>query len=198
MQFHYGHPPTPHVPFENPEKLDIDYTRLHLWALILALVVLGPTIFLVSLPVVPIKEFLNVFELGPFAFLGLLLLTVVVHEVLHMMTHPGFGFSRSSFFGILPKSFLIYASYQGTQSRARLTITLLTPFLVLTLGMLAACKAGLIPASWMPMASGIALLNGMAAAGDLILTWIVMTKIPAGARIAGDFFEGAPIRAGAA
>ena len=78
--------------------------------------------------------------------------------------HPGFGFSRWSYCGVLPKSFLIYASYQGTQSRTRVLVTLVAPFLVLTVGLFAASVFGWIPDAWIPMAFGIVMLNGMTCA----------------------------------
>lgn len=193
MRFHYGFPPEADPPFANPRKIVVDYTTLHVQALLVSILAIGPILYLACRLKFGNPEIFGIFELGPLSFLGLMAATIFAHELIHLFSHPFIGLSRQSYIGVLPKSFLVYASYQGLQTRSMLLLTLLAPFSILTVLPIAACWMGTLPKDWISAAIGVAIINGMAASGDLIQTLVVIRKIPSGAMIRGEYY-GTPIK----
>lgn len=187
MRFHYGFPPEVDPPLVNPRRIVVDYTRLHLQALFLSMLVIGPALYFVYGLKFESGMILGIFEYGPFSFLGMLVGVIIAHELIHLFSHPYMGLSRKSYVGLLPKSFLVYASYQGMQARNTLLLTLFAPFVLLTAFPVAACLTDVLPGSWISAAIGISIINGMAASGDLILAILVL-RIPRGAMIQGHHY----------
>lgn len=188
MRFHYGFPPEAEPLIKKPRKIIVDYTKLHVQALLVSMLVIGPTLYLACRLKFANSTIFGIFELGPFSFLGLMAGTILAHELIHLISHPHIGLSQNSYIGVLPKSFLVYASYQGIQTRSTLILTLLAPFALLTVLPIAACLMDVLPKDWVSVAIGILIINGMAASGDLIQTALVIKNIPSSAMIHGEYY----------
>ena len=108
--------------------------------------------------------------------LAAIALLVVVHELLHAAVYPGGWLSRRTIIGMWLSKGLFYAHYDGPLSRNRFVLTLLTPFLVLTLGV---WLAELVLHSGWGLLLAWSVLNAMFAGGDLLATGIVLWQLPA-------------------
>jgi hypothetical protein len=60
-----------------------------------------------------------------------LFLIVPVHELLHAVTHPGWGASSNSIIGLWLSKGLFYAHYEGEMSRNRFLLVFLMPLIIL-------------------------------------------------------------------
>lgn len=117
-----------------------------------------------------------------FLFLAL----IPLHEMLHLLAHPGFGLTPSSILGIWPSRAVIYTAYLESMPRRRFMAALamplaglsLLPFLLLALGRLIAIDETFI--EWLAL---ISLVNGVASSGDLIGLALIGFQTPRGALI---------------
>ena len=187
-RFYYGMPPDSPPPFKNPRRLEIDYSRVHVWSMFLGIFIIGPLLYLLCRLKFENNTVIGVFELGPFSFLGLLALIIVTHEILHLVAQPRMGFSKMSYFGVLPKSFLVYASYQGLQSRERFLFVAGMPLFAMTVLPIGAGLSGLIPGEFISIALGVAIINGMASSGDVLISAIHLKRDPRNAMLFGSYY----------
>jgi len=186
MRFKYGMPPEVDCRLNNKSKLVVDYPRLHIKALMLGLLILGPSLYLMWRSMWSNDVILGTLKQPPEVFIPSLLLLIILHEFVHLLLHPRAGLSRDSLVGILPKGFMAYASYQGEQSRQRLIATLLAPLAALTfLPFLFASFAPPVIVTFLP---GLSILNGVASAGDILLTFMAIRMIPHDAICHGEYF----------
>jgi len=65
---------------------------------------------------------------------GTVLLALAIHEAVHLIAHPGNGWSKESVLGIWPSRGVAYAHYDGQISRNRFILMAALPFIVLSLG----------------------------------------------------------------
>lgn len=93
-----------------------------------------------------------------------------------------------SCFGILPKSFLVYAHYQGLQSKSRFLFVAGMPFFVMTVLPIGAGLLGLIPENFASIILGVAIANGAASSGDILLSAIHLRRIPHGTVMFGSYY----------
>ena len=113
-------------------------------------------------------------------FIGL----VPLHEMLHLLAHPDFGFSHRSVVGAWLSRLLFYAVYLGPMRRARFLTALAAPFVVLSLAPLLVMALGrAIPLSGESLhhLALLSLVNGVASAGDLVGLALVGLQVPRGA-----------------
>jgi putative zincin peptidase len=109
---------------------------------------------------------------------GGFLAALVIHEVVHLVAHPGVGLSRDSVIGIWPSRGVAYAHYDGEITRNRFICMAALPFVVLSLG----------PVFWF-WASGhvniwlafLALFNGIGSSFDILVIGICLAQIPGNA-----------------
>jgi hypothetical protein len=57
---------------------------------------------------------------------------ILVHELLHAVVHPGYGFTDATVIGAWPSKLLFYAHYCGPLSRERFLLVFAMPTLVIT------------------------------------------------------------------
>jgi len=110
--------------------------------------------------------------------LGVILLIILVHEGIHLLTHPGQGRRRDSILGLWPRRLLVYAHWDGELTRNRFLLILAAPFVCISLLPLAAVGLGLLESSWI---GTISLFNGLAACGDVLGVIMIGTQVPASA-----------------
>jgi hypothetical protein len=186
MRFKIGMPPAVDCRFHTKTRLVTDYSRVHVIAMILGIVLVGPALYFSWHAFWPNSIVFGTFDQPPEIFIPTLLGVIVIHELVHLLSHPYAGFSRQSVVGMLPKSFLFYASYNGEQSRARLAWTLVAPIVFLTILPLAISRS--VPEPVVPFLATLSIMNGLAASGDVLLIFKLFREIPRGARIHGEYF----------
>ncbi|MDX1946607.1 MAG: DUF3267 domain-containing protein [Pirellulaceae bacterium] len=189
MRFHYG--PLPENPEFRPEaggwhKLREPSVTVFTWiagfvgfalflATIWAWVGLAGVELNFSVSVRPGEEASWAFASLVLQFLGGVALLILVHELLHAAIYPNFGFDRRTFLGAWPSKGLFYAYFDGELSRNRFVVTLLTPFLVLTIGLLVFEVLVRTDSAWLP---GWSILNAAFAGGDITATLLVVVQVP--------------------
>jgi len=109
------------------------------------------------------------------ASIGGILTLIAVHEVLHLIIHPGQGRSRQSVLGVLPRYLVFYASYTGEMSRTRYLFILAFPFLVLTVFPVAVFA---FTAEVNIVIGLVAITNGLGSGVDLIMATLVFRQLP--------------------
>lgn len=191
-RFHYGMPPELPSPFPDSRKLEINYSRLHVQAMLLGVFVIGPILYFLCTLKFENSTIFGIFELGPFSFLGLLAAIIVLHEIIHLVAQPQVGLSDESYFGFLPKSFLAYASYLGLLSRSRFLFIAAMPFFVITVLPIGVGLLGWLPENLVPIALGAAILNGMASSGDMLISAIHLKRVPRNAMLFGSYYGTPP------
>jgi hypothetical protein len=115
------------------------------------------------------------------AFLGGVLLLIVVHELLHAAVFPGWWPSPKTILGVWPSMGVFYAHYDGPLSRNRFLLVLMMPFLVLTVGLWLFDL--MVPTGWGGVLAAISILNAMFAGGDLLGTAMIAAQVPANAQV---------------
>lgn len=186
MRFKIGMPPAVSYRLVEARKLVTDYSRLHVIALMVAVFVVGPLLYAAWRLQWSNHMIFGVFDQPPGIFLGTLAAIIVVHEFIHLLAHPWMGLSRHSIVGVLPKSFLCYAAYNGEHSRGRAIVILLAPLVMLTVAPYAVST--LVPVDWVPFLASLSIINGLAASGDVLLTYQVLKTIPSSAVLHGEYY----------
>lgn len=109
------------------------------------------------------------------AFLGVILLITVPHELLHAVAFPDRGGSPLSSVGFWPKKLAFYASYNGAQPRNRAIFSTFLPFAALTIfPFVLAAGFDFAPA----VMYAIAFANGLASLWDLVLVFSLLAFVP--------------------
>lgn len=186
MRFKYGMPSEVDCHLENKTKIVVDYERLHVKAIMLGFLIIGPSLYLMWRSMWTNDVIIGIFEQPPEIFIPSLLGFIVLHEFVHLLTHPRAGLSSDSVVGILPKHGMAYASYQGEQSRQRLIVTLLTPLIVLTF--VPFLLAPFTPPAIVTFLPILSIFNGVGSAGDILVTFMVIRTIPRDAICHSDYF----------
>jgi hypothetical protein len=141
-----------------------------------ALVLVGWSSLVGSLP-----TFGETHSLGVGSALILLLavlLTIPIHELVHMLVHPGSGRSSASILGFWPATLLFYAHYDAALTPRRFLLILAAPFVALSvLPVLASALVGWNSRTLFVVAA----FNALAASVDLLGLVIISTQVPRGA-----------------
>jgi hypothetical protein len=120
---------------------------------------------------------------GP-TWIGVFILLIPVHEFLHAVCHPGWGFSSYSVIGVWPSKVLVYAHYEGMMSRNRFLLTLAMPYIVLGLipiPIIAVSQTlGLTSLAAVALAY-LSLIGSVFACGDAVGFGVVSLQIPSSA-----------------
>jgi hypothetical protein len=99
------------------------------------------------------------------SIVAVLLIVGFVHEVLHVIAFPNFGFG-DCILGIEPRAGGMYAIYAKPMSRNRFVVSALMPALVISLVPLALGLTGISVPVFLQWAS---VANGLASGGDLLV-----------------------------
>lgn len=185
MRFKYGMPPAAECTLKDKQVLAIDYSKLFITGLIFGLI-LGALLYAAWRTQWSNSVIFGTFDQPPEVFIPFLILIILMHEIVHVMTHPKLGLSSQSIIGILPKSFMAYSAYLGEQSRRRLIVCVLAPFITLTIAPL--LLAHLCHTACVPYLAGLSISNGMGSAGDLIILCQILRHTPAGAIFHGRYY----------
>jgi hypothetical protein len=110
----------------------------------------------------------------------IILLTIIAHELVHALLHPGFGFTDSTVLFLGLKNLLFGVYYEGRFPRTRWIAMRLFPLFVLTVLPLAVFLVFFFHASsvWDTYLLIIILTNSVGSGGDLAAVLIVMRQVP--------------------
>ncbi len=113
------------------------------------------------------------------AFLLTVVLTLFLHELLHLQAAPGGVLARDAQLGFYPKKFMFYAYSSAALTRNRAVLFLLAPFGVLTV----LIALGQMQFGWQSGWLGVvAVVNASLSANDLILASYIFLRVPKQAR----------------
>lgn len=181
MRFHYGPPPEdpdfqPDIqgwhPIREPGPVQVQLIAL---PVALGLFLLLGWITVRQTGLEPTSMLLSV------ETLFILLVLIPIHEGLHLLVQPGYGFSGDSIIGVWLSRAVIYASYLGAMSRSRFLACLVAPFTVLTvLPLVALLVLAPVSSSGPPLKilTLVCLLNAIASAGDLVGLGLILAQVP--------------------
>jgi hypothetical protein len=114
--------------------------------------------------------------------IAIVILLIPIHELVHVLFHPNFGFSDKTIIGAWPIKGLFYADYQDGMMRNRCLLVLIAPFVVLSLipiPVLAFFKNfSFISADLQIALAVFSLLAGAGAAGDFVICFFLLTQVP--------------------
>ena len=186
MRFHFG-PPPPNpefqpemngwTPLREPKPLMLNIMAIPLS--ILAMVALA--VAWNREPTMAINFDASIFgRLAPLVYVATILFIgfpglILVHELIHALGYPQFGFSRQSLLGVWPSRLVFYAGYLGRLSRNRWLVVYLLPFLVLSVLPLLVCRPFHFDA---PLLQVVSVVNGLFSGGDLVLVLLIFFQVP--------------------
>lgn len=129
----------------------------------------------------PTLEFEDWFKVA-----AVLALLIAVHETLHALAHPSFGFSHRSVIGFWPSRILFYAHYEECLSRNRLIFVCLLPTLVLSLLPPLLASTLQIRSGWLLFVS---CANALLARGDIFGAFLLVAQVPASATVRNEGYR---------
>ena len=111
-----------------------------------------------------------------FAVFGLgLPALIVVHELIHTLSYPKFGFTPSTMIAIWPSKLLVLAITFDALRRNRLLLVYLMPFLVISILPLIVCRGLGISSLMMMLASTT---NALLAGGYIFCFFLILFQVP--------------------
>jgi len=115
-----------------------------------------------------------------------LIVCIFFHELLHLLWHPGWGFSKQSSVNIWPQKFQFGVFFDGFMSRSRWLAMRLAPLVGLTLlptVFLLVTHFYDLPFFWRQFIVLVILVNSLGSGGDLLASIIVYRQVPAQGKI---------------
>lgn len=193
MRFRYG--PIPEDDVFHPEAQG--WSDLHepgpliftILAIPAGILLMGATIYAISLaweggPLAIIQEVLEQSGPNPFlVFLIVLVISIPIHELVHLFTHPQFGRSNKSVFGLWLSRGMFYAHYEGAVSRNRFLSILAAPYLVLAWPpvIILALIGISVSIVYVEILVLVALVNSVLPAGDVLGFFLMVSQVPSSA-----------------
>lgn len=190
MRFHYG--AIPEDGAFQPEAAGWSGIRepgpliLNILAIPVAFFLIGTTIYVINLVREGglqgiIEDVLEQSRPDPFLIsLIVVVISIPVHELIHLFTHPQFGQSKKSILGAWLSRGLFYAHYEGKVSRNRFLAILVSPYLVLTwIPVIVLALAGnTISLVYVQILVFVALVNSALPAGDIVGFFLMLSQVP--------------------
>jgi hypothetical protein len=111
-------------------------------------------------------------------------LFIPLHELLHLVCHPGWGLTDRSTVVVWPRRLQIGVHYEGILSRVRWVAMRMAPFILLT------CLPALVVIAWPrpspPIETALtltAVLNALGSGGDVLAVLLVMPQVSPSGRL---------------
>ena len=115
------------------------------------------------------------------------MLVIPIHELVHALFHPGFGFSDKTIIGAWLTKGLFYAGYQDEMTRNRYLIVFVAPFIALSLIPIAILafsqNLSFISPDLRIALAAFSLLAGVGAAGDFVSFFLLISQVPNSAMV---------------
>lgn len=193
MQFTFENPPEVPLQLHKPSLLLVPkQERLVLWATVIGLVMIMMTFLALRQVYLPgLKRAAD--DLLPIVFIGLVLLSFLVHELVHGLAVPGGLFGPHCLIGLRLRKGFAYCWSPAPMPRSRYLVMALAPLVLLS-----ALPLALYPFFpdhlWWLMPAILMNLGG--SGGDLLMAYIVVRQVPAGnwmqSSAERDYHGGAP------
>ena len=113
--------------------------------------------------------------LSPVDLLLGIVASIVVHEWVHALTLPDQGAGENTLFGFYWRQMIFYTHYEGAIDRERFLVTLVSPFVMLSIVPLVFCAALGEPSTLLRF---ISILNGLGSSADILGFFLVLRGIP--------------------
>lgn len=104
-----------------------------------------------------------------------IVLTILIHELIHAAAHPKIDPNGISIIGFWPAKVVFYAAYLGPVPRNRFLLTLLLPLMVISIFPLIVAALFQIESQW---GAFISIVNTALAAGDIFGVMLVSWQVP--------------------
>jgi hypothetical protein len=193
MRFRYG--PIPEDEVFDPEAQGWSGLRepsplfVNVLAIPIAILLLAATGYAISLAfqggfLAIMQEVLEQSSMNPFLVsLVVVLISMPVHELVHLIIHPEFGRSNRSIFGLWLSRGMFYAHYKGSISRNWFLSILAAPYLVLAWPpvILIALLGSFVPIEYVVLLVMVALVNCVLPAGDVLGFFLLVSQVPSSA-----------------
>ena len=190
MRFRYG--PIPEDDVFDPEAQGWSDLRepspliVNILAIPVAILLISATGYAISLAwpggfQAIMEEVLEQSSINPFLVsLVIVLISIPVHELVHLIIHPEFGRSNKSVFGLWLSRGMFYAHYEGAVTRNRFLSILAAPYLVLAwLPVIVIAIFGTsVPIEYVVILVLMALINCALPAGDMLGFFLLMSQVP--------------------
>ena len=111
---------------------------------------------------------------GALVLLFLLPVTMLLHELVHIVAQPGSGRSPATIVGIWPSKMVAYAVYDGDLTWLRCLVVGAAPLIALS----AVPALGSLLLGGHPIILAMAALNALAACGDMMAIALIVTQVP--------------------
>ncbi len=124
--------------------------------------------------------------IGFWTLVPVVLVSVVLHELLHLLGHPGGGRSPESQVLVWPRMLQIAVFYDGFMPRSRWLAMRLVPLFGLTVlpaMVLLAAYPFLMDFFWQQFIVLVILVNSLGTGGDLVAALIVARQVPSGGEV---------------
>jgi hypothetical protein len=134
----------------------------------------------------PIIDTRPIRTIGVWTLPVVVVVSVVLHELLHLLGHPGGGGSSASHVLVWPRKLQIGVFYDGFMTRTRWLVMRLAPLFGLTVLpalLLLAVYPFLMDFYWQMFMVLVLMVNSLGAGGDLIAARIVARQVPRGGEI---------------
>lgn len=193
MRFQYG--PIPEDEVFQPDAQGWSGIRepsplvLNILAIPTSFVLLGAIIYALSFaweggfPAI-IGESIEQSKLNPFLVsLAVLVISIPVHELVHVFIHPQLGRSEKSILGLWLSRGLFYAHYDGVISRNHFLAILAAPYLLLAWSpvIVLALIGNSGPIDYALILAMVALVNCVLPSGDVLGILLLVSQIPVSA-----------------
>ncbi len=129
----------------------------------------------------PITDTRPYVTIGAWTFVPVVLFSVLLHELLHLLGHPGGGRLPGSQVLVWPRKLQIGVFFDGFMPRSRWLAMRLSPLFGLTVLpalLLLATYPFLIDYFWQQFIVMVILVNSLGAGGDLVAALIVARQVP--------------------
>ncbi|HCC46984.1 MAG TPA: hypothetical protein DEQ38_02530 [Elusimicrobia bacterium] len=111
----------------------------------------------------------------------------LLHELVHISVHPGFGISERSILGVWPSKMVPFAYYNGELSLFRYLAIVVAPLIIISFVPMLVCGI-------LGRASGllavISILNVLGSSGDIFMLGLIISQVPWSAKIRGQGGQG--------
>ena len=169
----------PDIQFIQQPKKRVGFTLSVIVGLILPLIPF--TILTVESYLFPRSSTYNGESIPWWIIFPVLIVCIVIHELLHLIWHPGWGLSHQSSLNIWPQKLQFGVHYDGFMSRSRWLVMRLAPLVGLTVLptiFLMAAHFFRLPYFWQQFVNILILINSLGSGGDFLASIIVYRQVP--------------------
>ena len=167
------------IPLREPGSIKIQLYAIPITVLVALTVQLG--FWVAGVDVSPLSKLKNI-PIALVLFLGI----IPIHELLHLLCFPKFGFNKKSTIGFWPSRFAAYVSYNGSLPRNRYILISVCPFIVISvIPLLISVLEPDLPI----LIVAVSYLHSLLCGADLIGVLLFVRQIPSNAIVTNNGYH---------